>query len=145
MKRSPMKRIAPLKTTKPMARGKSMAKRSRKQRAVYDGDDNNEGRRKFVERILSERPRCQAGLKLHGDKAGALAADKVWLPRSDGGWFVACDGAAVDVHEILPRSAGGSVVDESNVLAVCRFCHEAIHANGKRARELGLLASRYSR
>lgn len=43
-----------------------------------------------------------------------------------------------DVHEILRRSQGGSILDESNVLAVCRECHTRIGNNPALSFELGL-------
>lgn len=79
-------------------------------------------RREFVKRILSERPYCQA-CKI----------------------FAAHDGLAVfrqnqsqDVHELVRRSQGGSILDESNVLAVCRKCHMRIGNYPQLAFDLGL-------
>ena len=46
-------------------------------------------------------------------------------------------------HHILPRSQGGSLTDESNLLDVCHACHDWIHANPEMAKKLGLLKSRY--
>ena len=44
---------------------------------------------------------------------------------------VRCSAArAVDVHEKLTRARGGSIVDEANVVALCRQCHDDIH-NGR--------------
>lgn len=48
--------------------------------------------------------------------------------------------AAVDVHEIKPRSAGGSIYDPDNCLGVCRLDHIWIHEHPVEARQLGLLA-----
>jgi 5-methylcytosine-specific restriction endonuclease McrA len=84
-------------------------------RAKYAGPD---GRRAFVERILSERPECQANLEC-------------------------CTGGACDVHEILARSAGGSILDDENVLALCRACHDWIGNHPKEALAKGLRKSRY--
>lgn len=95
---------------------KPMRKRGAKTEARYAGTDGKgEGRRAFVARILSERATCQA-----------------------------CDGQpATDVHEKLRRSAGGSITDDANVLALCRPCHEWVHANPADAIAKGLLLSRY--
>lgn len=79
-----------------------------------------EVRREIVARLLAERPQCEA--------------------RIEG----VCSGRSEDVHEVLRRSAGGSIVDEANLRAVCRRCHDAIHRNPKAAMERGLLVSRYA-
>jgi 5-methylcytosine-specific restriction endonuclease McrA len=74
------------------------------------------GRREIVSRILGAFSRCQR----------CKFAD------------------AVDVHEVLPRSAGGSILDEDNLRAVCRTCHRWIHEHPKEATASGWLVSRYS-
>ena len=33
---------------------------------------------------------------------------------------------SVDIHELVRRSQGGSILDEENLLAVCRKCHRDI-------------------
>lgn len=55
----------------------------------------------------------------------------------------ACEGEAVDGHEVLPRSAGGSATDPANILLVCRACHTWIHGHPEQSRKMGLLRSRY--
>lgn len=64
--------------------------------------------------------------------------------RRDGGVCRAgiggvCRGVADDVHEPLTRARGGSILDPANALAVCRPCHDWIHANPAEATALGLL------
>ena len=54
-----------------------------------------------------------------------------------------CYGRAVDGHEVLARSAGGSPVDETNILLTCRPCHVRIGARPLEALELGFRQSRY--
>ena len=54
-----------------------------------------------------------------------------------------CDGRAVDGHEVLARSAGGSPVDEENIRLVCRPCHVRIGARPLEALELGFRRSSY--
>jgi hypothetical protein len=54
-----------------------------------------------------------------------------------------CTGQAVDGHEVLPRSAGGSIVDPENVLLLCRRCHDVITQNPAWSREAGWVRSRY--
>jgi hypothetical protein len=45
---------------------------------------------------------------------------------------------AVDIHELVRRSQGGSILDEDNLLAVCRPCHRRIGDNPQLAFDLGL-------
>jgi hypothetical protein len=91
---------------------------------VYDGDEHTEGRRALVARLLSERPWCEACELL--ERPGV----KVSM-------------ASQDVHEILPRSAGGSLTDPANLLCLCRGCHMYLHAHPAKALALGLKRSRY--
>ncbi len=97
---------------------KPMRKRSKKTEARYAGTDGKgEGRRAFVARILTARTTCEAC----GEQP------------------------ATDVHEKLRRSAGGSITDDANVLALCRPCHEWVHHHPEAAMKRGLLESRYSK
>jgi hypothetical protein len=78
-------------------------------------------------------------------------ARKAFLLKLTGGQPVPCQaqvsgvcaGVAVDGHEILPRGRGGSIIDASNVLMVCRPCHDFIGNNRTAAYELGLLVRGY--
>jgi 5-methylcytosine-specific restriction endonuclease McrA len=79
-------------------------------------------RRPLVQKLLEERPWCEAC-----------------------GKFAEHDGLSVykrnrsqDIHEIIRRSQGGSILDESNLMAVCRPCHTRIGNNPQLAFELGL-------
>ena len=85
--------------------------------AIYDGPD---GRRAFVRARLTAQPFCEAG-----------------LPRR-------CQGRSVDVHEAIPRSAGGAIVpgpkaDEQGqeFFALCRNCDDHITVNPLWAKESG--------
>lgn len=134
MKRSkPLARGKPLRrSAKPIARKKRLAPRSKKQRDVYERPG---GRRDFVRRILSERPTCEAGRIIGCYTGDYTGTDATWNR---------CTRRSVDVHEILSRSAGGSILDESNVMAVCRACHDFAGRMPKvHAFELGLRRSRY--
>lgn len=93
-----------------------MRQRSRKQEAIYDL------RRPFVARILSERPLCEA-CPVYARRNGL--ATYVRYP-------------AVDVHELVRRSQGGDILDDHNVLAVCRRCHDLIGRRPAEAEDLGL-------
>ena len=50
-----------------------------------------------------------------------------------------CTWLAVHVHHRLPTGIGGALLDLSNLVAVCRNCHEWIHQRPARARQIGLL------
>jgi len=52
---------------------------------------------------------------------------------------------AVDVHEILPRSAGGSMTDDSNLADVCRACHDWITDHPKLAAVEGFRRFRWEK
>lgn len=99
-----------LKSKKGLKATKSLQPRSEKMKKIY------EKRSKFVERFLREHPNCNAK------------------------WDSKCTGRSVDVHEILPRGVGGKIIDsdESNFMAVCRYCHTMITDNPKEAHERGL-------
>lgn len=73
----------------------------------------NVKRRAFVKDILAERPECEAH-----------------IPR-------VCSHYACDVHEILTRARGGSILDPDNVLALCRDCHTFITVNPGFSQEHG--------
>ena len=93
-----------------------MRHRSKKKEAEY------RLRRPLVERLLSERPWCEACPKF------AEHDEKVTYIRKP----------SVDIHELVRRSQGGSILDESNLLAVCRDCHRRIGNHPQLAFELGL-------
>ena len=46
-----------------------------------------------------------------------------------------------DVHEILTRGRGGSIISEDNVLALCRTCHHFITNEPAWAKENGFVVS----
>jgi len=100
---------------------------------VYDGDEHTEGRRALVARLLSERPWCEACETLDRPEEITPQPGERLVMRSQ------------DVHEILPRSAGGDILNAEGCLVLCRGCHMYIHAHPERARALGLLRSRYAK
>lgn len=121
-------------------KSKPLPRRSAKREAV------GEVRRELVASMLAKHARCQAGAVILGHlftlDAGLAVGGGTWRAVRTG-LTCAGEGAPQDVHELLRRSAGGSITDESNCIAVCRVCHEWIHANPAAARKLGLLKSRY--
>lgn len=87
-----------------LSSSKPIRRRSKKK------SDEYELRRPLVARLLKERPTCEA------------------CPR-----FAAHDGALIyrarpsrDIHELVRRSQGGSILDEDNLMAVCGPCHQRI-------------------
>lgn len=125
LKRTPLMRGKPLKRgSKPLVRetglnrgsvelkrGKQLNPVSKKRRKVSGP------RRAFVERILTERPRCEACLPIRGGRHQRRS---------------------VDVHELIRRGQGGSILEDYNVLAVCRPCHDWIGDHPEEAREYGV-------
>lgn len=73
----------------------------------------NVSRRLFVRKILDDRPYCEAQIP------------------------TLCTHFACDVHEIMTRARGGSILDEANVLALCRRCHSFITENPAFSQEHG--------
>jgi hypothetical protein len=82
-------------------------------------------RRPLVARLLAERPWCEAC------PVFAAHDGKVTYARQP----------SVDIHEVLTRGRGGSILDEPNLLAVCRSCHRRIGNYPLLANELGLTRS----
>jgi 5-methylcytosine-specific restriction endonuclease McrA len=93
-----------------------MRHRSKKKEAEY------RLRRPLVERLLAERPYCEAC------PVFAKYDEKVTYVRKP----------SVDIHEIVRRSQGGSILEESNLMAVCRDCHRRIGNHPQLAFDLGL-------
>lgn len=79
-------------------------------------------RRPLVARLLSERPWCEAC------PVFAAHDGKVTYTRRP----------SVDVHELVRRSQGGSILDEANLMCVCRDCHRRIGNYPQLAFDLGL-------
>jgi 5-methylcytosine-specific restriction endonuclease McrA len=93
-----------------------MRHRSKKKEAEY------RLRRPLVARLLKERPLCEA--------CPVFAAHDVVV--------VYVQRSSQDVHEIVRRSQGGSILDEDNLMVVCRPCHQRIGNHPQLAFELGL-------
>lgn len=79
-------------------------------------------RRPLVARLLNEKPWCEACPKFaEHDKVSTYNRNK-----------------SSDVHEIVRRSQGGSILEESNLMCVCRPCHMRIGNYPQLAFDLGL-------
>ena len=123
MKRSPLNRgnkplkrgkklqqKSQLKQKKPLKQNKKLAPRSKKAEKLY-----REKRRPLVEKLLKERPWCEACGKFA--ELDGLAFYRVQPSR--------------DLHEIKTRGRTGGIhsdewLDEDNILCVCRDCHNRI-------------------
>ena len=118
MKRSPLRRRAPLHRGGRLARRTPLRSVSAKRAKVQ------QQRRTMVREELARRELCEAGAMIRF-----------------GGHRSLCAGLAVDLHEPLTRARGGSILDPANTVAVCRSCHDWIHDNPTAATDLGLLRS----
>lgn len=67
-------------------------------------------RRPLVARLLEERPYCEACLKF-----AELDGLTTFTHRR-----------STEINEIVRRSAGGSILDEDNLMALCHQCHQRI-------------------
>ncbi len=123
MKRSPMKRSR-----------KPLPFRSAKRAAIADE------RRAFVARILSERPQCEARNYLRPIVAGLEDRDQLRVV----GVLRRCTWKATEVHELLSRARGGSIVEDANVASLCHWCHGWVTENPRLATMAGLQRSRWS-
>jgi 5-methylcytosine-specific restriction endonuclease McrA len=93
-----------------------MRRRSAKKEAEY------RLRRPLVARLLEERPWCEACPVFAEHDAVVTYSRR----------------PSQDIHEIVRRSQGGSILDEKNLLAVCRPCHTRIGNYPQLAFDLGL-------
>lgn len=128
-----MKRSGPPKRKTPLAaksglkasgenslRVSPLSARSAKRAKVYA-----EERVPLVKRLLSERPWCEAC--------------PVWAAHD--GLHTFQQRPSQDVHEVLTRGRGGSILDEANLLCVCRPCHDRIGREPALSNDLGLTKS----
>ena len=119
MKRSPLRRRTPLHRGGRLARRTPLRSVSPKRAKVQ------RQRRTMVREELARRELCEAGVTIRF-----------------GGHRSLCAGLAVDLHEPLTRARGGSILDPANTVAVCRSCHDWIHAHPAAAASIGLLRSK---
>lgn len=134
MKRAPLERRTPLRSTTELTRRTRLAPMSKKRRRI------REQRAALVRTELASRPVCEAGNTIRAEWAnrfGIVKANEL-ASRSAFG----CRHWAVELHEPLTRARGGDILDPANTIAICRGCHDWIHHHPERATALGLLASR---
>lgn len=123
MKRSPMKRSR-----------KPIPFRSAKRAAIADE------RRAFVARILRERPQCEARHYLRPIVGTLTGVDQDRVVAALRG----CTWRSTEVHELLSRARGGSIVDDSIACALCHRCHHWVTTEPRLAKLAGLQRSRWS-
>jgi hypothetical protein len=123
MKRSPMRRSR-----------KPIPFRSAKRAAIADE------RRAFVARILSERPQCEARNYLRPIVGTLVGIDQDRVLSALRG----CTWQSTEVHELLSRARGGSIVDDSIACALCHTCHAWVTTEPRLATMAGLQRSRWS-
>lgn len=136
-----MKRGKPLKRT-PLKRGdsklqskKPLNKRSQKMKDKYVE------RRKIVSEMLKSE-KCSACVIFHVYDGYSRMPDNPSIPHEPR--FGVCHVRKTqDVHEIVNRSQGGSILDPDNLLAVCRPCHRRITENPIEAQAVGLHLPRW--
>lgn len=90
--------------------------RSKKKEAEY------KLRQPLVAKMLGQYPYCQA-CGVFAEYDGKIVYQK---------------NPSQDIHELVRRSQGGSILDETNLLAVCRKCHDRIGKYPQLAFDLGL-------
>lgn len=125
-----LRRYAKLRRRKPLARGSKPLRRTRlrpvSKRRAAEGRTYSAKRRAF----LAAHQTCQALPIIL--MAGHQVYMKAWSST-----------AATDVHHKAGRR-GDAYLDETTWLAVCRTCHDWIHAHPAEARKLGLIVERKS-
>ena len=99
----------PLKRKTPLKRTGSLSPVSKKRAKT------NRQRAKFVKEELDKRQYCEAH-----------------IPNICSRW-------ATEIHEPILRSAGGSILDAANSVAICRMCHRWVHDNVAEAKKVGLI------
>ncbi len=109
--------------------------RSAKRAAIADE------RRAFVARILSERPTCEAPFYLRAIVNGLDSIDqpRVVAALRIGGAMCRSE----EVHEVLSRARGGSIVEDDNVAALCHEHHRWVTEHPRLAALAGLSKSRW--
>lgn len=120
-----------MKRSAPMQRHKPMRRRSKKMAQAYARAG---GRREIVANLLKANPRCKVCERIVAWEA--KQDPKPSRPHR-------CGIRTRDVHELLPRSAGGSIFDADNLVPICRPGHDWIGRHPRAALEIGLKRSRY--
>lgn len=96
-------------------------------------------RRTPLERRTRLRARSSKRARIYREERAPLVARLL----ADNPLCQRCHAAvATDVHEILSRARGGSILDLENLALLCRPCHEWVTTNPREATAAGWLRSR---
>lgn len=118
MKRTPLSRTTPIaRSAVPLRRSGPRPRSSPLRPRSAKQEALYVERRPLVAALLAERPSCE------------IAHD-------------GCTGRATDVHELLSRARGGSILDEANCVTACRRCHDHVTQNPAWAEANGWARSR---
>ena len=99
----------------------------------------NRQRAQMVKTELQQRPQCEAGPRITEFLTSYYSAEAAfWFDRK-----TPCYVQSTELHEPLTRARGGSIVDPANTVAICRRCHDWIHAHPDDAEQCGLLESAF--
>lgn len=121
-----MKRGKPMKRS-PLKRGDSkLRQKTPLNKRSNKTEDKYITRREIVKEMLSVNKECKACVIFH-------VHDN---PNTNYG-VVRCN-RTQDIHELVNRSQGGSILDSANLIAICRKCHSRVTTNPKEAEILGL-------
>lgn len=116
MKRTPLRRRKPLSAKPSTGTKKALPYRSKKMEQIYVE------RRRLVKEMLEANPLCEGGeLIWHFDTSHR------------------CTRTTTEVHEILTRARGGSILDKDNCVALCHSCHAWITEHPKEAHAMGMM------
>ena len=134
-----MKRSGPIQRKTPLRSGGNLQRKTGLRPVSKQRQKLNRERSKMVKEELSKRERCEAGPKITEFLADYYSPDAAfWYDQK-----TPCYMRASELHEPLRRSQGGSIVDPDNTVAICRRCHDWVHANPDDALRCGLLVSGY--
>lgn len=126
-----MKKGKPLRRT-PLKRGDSQLKRTPIGYRSKKTKEKYVERREIVKDLLSTNPHCDACIIY------TVYERLSWSFPVGDATSVIRQNRTVDVHELVNRSQGGSIIDTQNLMAVCRPCHRRITTEPKEAELLGL-------
>ena len=126
-----MKKGKPLRRS-PLKRGESTLKRTPLSYRSKKTEEKYVERRRLVKELLSTQPHCDACV-IYTVYERITWSFPVGNPTS-----VIRQNRTVDVHELVNRSQGGSIIYRHNLIAVCRPCHSRITTEPKEAELLGL-------
>jgi len=113
LKRTPLKRGSSQLKRTPLDRGDSQLKRTPLAKRSLKMKETYVNRRKIVREMLEEQKWCEACI--------------VWAAYD--GTPRAKQRRTQDIHELVNRSQGGSILERINLYAICRPCHIRVTEN----------------